>query len=734
MKDSIYTSSELHSIESTLNEIFKGVMLFSLSLLKPKAAQLAAGKLKENPAYNKPVGIFYSNLMDDRGLVPLNTASISQLWANEKYAGTLRSHWKDPFDFLCACAEAGKKYTTQRTAHSIKKSADSSNATSAIVDSKERKTKEYPLYSNWSSVVENITEVDDAFLYSHLRKDAVNNLYWKWDDGSISMVPISEVSKGRQIVDDDEFWTRFMNDNAAKLKYYCQTILEKAYELQSDSTFDEDTVIESLESRIEPLVPHCISRQISVQITYVKEGRGKDANWLFERFSLSMTGLKPALNRDNWCSVLQLNLLKFLDSSRIGKIRQWHTKFGENDNVDSMYSLDATGIPVGEKVVQLPRLPGPFADFFNGKLVNPVMDMLRIATFITTALDDDDKSRQALFLVGKGKDGKGCFSRFIEHIFGPAFTTINEENFTNRFGLETAINKRVICVQDASDPTRIVESATFKSLTGGDPLFVDIKYRKPVCWHTEGTKVVVTTNKFLWLNDEYSISRVLPVFFQRNYDPLDIKSVDDIGAELCANSKEFIHWCYRYVSYFKKRKSKGGKPWKMNTKNGLILLSDRQYKLWLEDKLDGSWGDIQREAFAEATPKNSADDYFRVARFAEAIEDSEQIYRMIADNYLFFSPGVSVTRAEINIALRKAAFRGNSFELQAVGIDRYSKDCNKAIRGFIKWLCAQDGITTSNDESGKRIEGVRLKDISDNVVTDKKFPTIQEAGVCDLMF
>lgn len=723
MKEPTYIVSELHDIETKLNEIFKGVMSFSLSLVKAKAAQTAASKLRENPSYNKPVGIFYSNLMDaNKGFVPLTTASIVQLWSNEKYSPTLKSHWPDVFDFLCKVSEAAKEYQKKKTETNIKKSEGSSNATAAITDARERKTKDYPLYSNWSSVVENITDIDIDFLYSHLRKDAVNNIYWKWKDGTIMMIPISEVSKGRQIVDDDDFWTRFMNDNAVSIKDYCQTILEKAYELQGDSSFDEETVVESLESRIENLVPHCISRQLSIQITYVKEGRGKDASWIFERFSLAMTGVKPALNRDNWCSVLQLNLLKFLDASKIGSIKQWHTKFAD-DNVDAMYYFDATGLAIGEKVVKMPPLPGPFKDFFTGKLVNPRMDLLRIATYIVTALDDDDKSRQALFLLGRGKDGKGCFARFLEYIFGTAFETINEENFVNRFGLETSINKRLICVQDAKDPTMIVESATFKSLTGGDPLFVDIKYRKPVCWHTEGTKVLITTNKFLWLNDEYSVSRVLPVFFQRNYDPLDIKSVDDITTELCVNSKAFVQWCYQYVQYFKQKKNKAGQPWKMNTKNGLMLLSDRQYELWLDGKLEGSWGDIQRDAFAEASPKDSSDDYFRVARYAEAIEDSEEIYRMIAKNYLVFTPAATVTRAELNIALRKAAYKGNSFELQAVGIDRYSKDCNKAIRGFIKWVCNQEGVTTSNEEDSKLIHGVRLKDLTDDLNPVPSFPS-----------
>lgn len=723
MKEPTYIVSELHDIETKLNEIFKGVMSFSLSLVKAKAAQTAASKLRENPSYNKPVGIFYSNLMDaNKGFVPLTTASIVQLWSNEKYSPTLKSHWPDVFDFLCKVSEAAKEYQKKKTETNIKKSEGSSNATAAITDARERKTKDYPLYSNWSSVVENITDIDVDFLYSHLRKDAVNNIYWKWKDGTIMMIPISEVSKGRQIVDDDDFWTRFMNDNAVSIKDYCQTILEKAYELQGDSSFDEETVVESLESRIENLVPHCISRQLSIQITYVKEGRGKDASWIFERFSLAMTGVKPALNRDNWCSVLQLNLLKFLDASKIGSIKQWHTKFAD-DNVDAMYYFDATGLAIGEKVVKMPPLPGPFKDFFTGKLVNPRMDLLRIATYIVTALDDDDKSRQALFLLGRGKDGKGCFARFLEYIFGTAFETINEENFVNRFGLETSINKRLICVQDAKDPTMIVESATFKSLTGGDPLFVDIKYRKPVCWHTEGTKVLITTNKFLWLNDEYSVSRVLPVFFQRNYDPLDIKSVDDITTELCVNSKAFVQWCYQYVQYFKQKKNKAGQPWKMNTKNGLMLLSDRQYELWLDGKLEGSWGDIQRDAFAEASPKDSSDDYFRVARYAEAIEDSEEIYRMIAKNYLVFTPAATVTRAELNIALRKAAYKGNSFELQAVGIDRYSKDCNKAIRGFIKWVCNQEGVTTSNEEDSKLIHGVRLKDLTDDLNPVPSFPS-----------
>ena len=358
MKEPTYIVSELHEIETKLNEIFKGVMSFSLSLVKARAAQTAASKLRDNPAYNKPVGIFYSNLMDaNKGFVPLTTASIVQLWNNEKYSTTLKSHWPDVFDFLCKVSEAAKEYQKKKTETNIKQSEGSSNATAAITDARERKTKDYPLYSNWSSVVENITDIDIDFLYSHLRKDAVNNIYWKWKDGSIMMVPISEVSKGRQIVDDDEFWTRFMNDNAVSIKDYCQTILEKAYELQGDSSFDEESVVESLESRIENLVPHCISRQLSIQITYVKEGRGKDASWIFERFSLAMTGVKPALNRDNWCSVLQLNLLKFLDASKIGSIKQWHTKYTD-DTVDAMYYFDATGLSIGEKVVKMPSLPG----------------------------------------------------------------------------------------------------------------------------------------------------------------------------------------------------------------------------------------------------------------------------------------------------------------------------------------------------------------------------------------
>lgn len=723
MKEPTYIVSELHEIETKLNEIFKGVMSFSLSLVKAKAAQTAASKLKENPAYNKPVGIFYANLVDaNKGFVPLTTASITQLWKNEKYAPALKSHWPDAFDFLCKVSEAAKEYQKERTKSNIKKSEGSSNATAAITDARERKTKDYPLYSNWSSVVEDITDVDIDFLYSHLRKDAVNNIYWKWKDGTIMMIPISEVSKGRQIVDDDEFWTRFMNDNAASIKEYCQTILEKAYELQGDGSFDEDNVVESLESRIENLVPHCISRQISIQITYVKEGRGKDSSWIFERFSLAMTGMKPALNRDNWCSVLQLNLLKFLDASKIGSIKQWHTRFTD-DNVDAMYYYDARDISIGDKVVKMPVLPTPFAEFFSGKLVNPKMDLLRIATYITTALDDDDKSRQALFLVGRGKDGKGCFSKFLEYLFGSSFETINEDNFVERFGMETAINKRLICVQDARDPTKIVESPTFKSLTGGDPLFIDIKYRKPVCWHTEGTKVLVTTNKFLWLNDEYSVSRVLPVFFMRNYDPLDIKSVTDITTELCVNSKLFIQWCYRYVQYFKQKKNKAGKPWKMNTKNGLMLLSDRQYELWLEDKLQESWGDIQRDAFAEASPKDSPDDYFRVSRYAEAIEDSEELYGMIAKDMLVFAPNATTSRAEINIALRTVASRGNNYMLQAVGIDRYAKDCTKAIRSFIKWVCSQDGVTATNGENSKLITGVKIRSLSDGFESAPSFPS-----------
>jgi len=726
--DPTYSTSRLAGIEQKLNEIFKGVMTFSLSLIKPKAALIAAQRYESpDSMYDKPIGIFARNLLDEKaGMTTYNTLSMANLWTTEKYSGALKQNWDTPSKFFFELSASAKEFHRSKTKANLADSEKSSVATKAILDSRERKVKSFQLYSNWSSVDEQITSIDKEFLYSHLRKDDTNNLYWVFDNGCITLIPMQDSSHGRRISDDGEFWTNFINDNKAKIKEYSRLILEKAYELQAEGTFDSENDVDSLEERIEEIVPHCISRQLCIQLTFVKVGSGKTASWLFESFSLAMAGTKPSLNRDNWCAVLQVDLLKFLDMNYVAYIRQWKNSTTK-DTRDSIYSIDTSYVEYGRNVTKMPTLPSAFKNFMNGKLVNPIMGLLRIATFTTSVIDDNNYSRQSLLIVGEGKEGKGVFCKLLEYIFGKSFVTLQEGalDVNNKFGLMPAINKRLICLQDVKYPTNVIESPMFKSVTGCDTVSVDRKFMDPLEWHLDGTKILIVTNKRVWLNNEYAITRVLPVFFQKNYDPMDVVSVHDITSDLCAEYKEFIQWCYDYVAYFKQLTNAKGEPWKFNTKNGLLLISDEQFKLWkkgiLEETYEGHWKNIQKDAFEAESSPDSSEVMFRVSQYETETEYAEEFYKEIADKLFVIDGETETKRTSLVCAILKATYNPASLpELVAIGITRViTPTRDKSINSFINWLSQQEGVSKKTLHSANWLKGVSIKNPGASIVMQK---------------
>lgn len=721
MINPIYVTSKLNEMEKTVNTIFSGVMRFNFGLVKEKAAEIASRKIKSNPAYDKPIGVFATSIIEPNAKAkPYSTASIASLWKTEKYEAVLKQHWESADVFLFELSVAAKQYHKECNKSNIAQSESHSTATKAIVDTRERKVKEFQLYSNWNSIDENVTDPDREFLYNHLRKDSSSNLYWVFDTGEIVLIPIQDAVHGRRIADDGDFWTMFIHDNAKKIKEFSRTIIEKAYELQTEGTFDSEEKVDSLEQRIENLVPHCISRQLSIQLTFVKEGSGKDSKWLFDSFSLAMAGQKPSLNRDNWCSVLQQDMLRFLDMHQIQSINQWKTlSIKDSDSGSSIYSFDASFVERGRKVTELPKLPPNFSSFFRGKLVNPIMCLLRIAVFVVSCIEDRDHSRQALLVVGLGKDGKGVWSKFLEHLFGTAFVTLQENavDVNNKFGLMPALNKRVICMQDVRYPTQVIESPMFKSVTGCDTVMIDRKFLDQVSWNVDGTKMMIVTNKPVWLNNEYAITRILPVFFKQNYDPMDVLDVTDITSDLCAEANEFVQWAYDYIEYFKQLKNEKDEPWRFLTKNGLMILSDEHYKKWkrgeLEKTHDGFWKEVQKEAFEAESLPTLNQTMFRVSQFESANESTEEFYQLIFDKMFILDPEKKTKRTDVIIAITtKAESLNNPIpELNVLGIGRSNNnERGRQIENLINWIASRPGIEKVRPQGTVYFKGLALRE------------------------
>jgi hypothetical protein len=704
-----YKDTRLYKIESTLNSICTGIYVFNLRSVKNRAASIAAGKLRDNPTYNKPVGIWAEFLLDNNANKAITPSAIAT-WFKEggKFRASLLANWKTPSDLLLDIAGAAKDWEALQKKANVKKSERNSEATSAIVKTGEVKTKEYPLYSNWNTANEKISQPDRDFLYGHLRQDALKNLYWVFDNGSVVPIPLSEGSAARKILDDADFWSAFTDENMGRIKEYCRTIIDRCYELR-DSMLTDDEDLPTIEEELENLVPHCISRNISIQIHFRKVGSGRQAEWVFDHFSLAMNSQKQALNKTNWCSVLQVDMIKFLDFKEIKTIKQWAL----DPDVDAIYH--APLIPVIREVSEMPMLPPTFASFFKGKLTNPLMGLLRIAVFVTSIMEPNNYSRQSLVLVGLGKEGKGIFCKFLEHLFGQACVTMQENAFDreNRFGMVPAINKRLIILQDIKQPSSVIESPMFKSITGNDTLSIDRKFQNAMEWKVQGTKLVLVTNKRIWLNNMYAVTRVLPVFFMKNYDDAVAESVNELSDKLILEKEEFLQWCYDYVAYFKGLRNRNDKPFNFITKNGLIIMTDTFFKAWkygdsLEDEM--SRGTLINSAFNEESPANMFEPMFKVKMFDEENEENADTFAKIFDRFFVKNPESKMKGCDISLAL----VNGTKYdypEMILAGITRQttSNGHSETIRNFKKWLLF-NGASITRMKGVEYYKGIEVKD------------------------
>ena len=694
-----YTSMRLYQVQDLLNKICSGVYQFDLRGVKYKAAVTAAGKLRENPTYPKPIGVWVRNLLDaDNRTTAVSPAAI-ETWFKDggRFTASLKANWKTASDLILDIASAAKEWNEVQKKEHIDRSERNSEATSAILKTDETKTKEYQLYSNWNTVDEKITQPDIDFLYSHLRQDSMKNLYWVFADGTVLGIPLSEGSAARKILDDADFWSRFCTENMSRIKDYCKVIVDRCYELRNNIlNIDDD--LPTIEEELENVVPHCISRNVCVQIHFRKVGSGKNVSWVFDHFSLAMNAQKQALNRTNWCSVLQVDMIKFLDFTRVPFIEQWT----DQDNVNAIYHSPFK--PIIRNVGAMPKLPPTFASFFKGKLTNPIMGMLRVAVFIRSVLDPNNFSRQALVLVGLGKEGKGVFCKFLERAIGDACVTLQENAFDreNRFGMVPVINKRLVILQDIKQPSSVIESPMFKSITGNDTLSIDRKFQNAMEWRVHGTKLVLVTNKKIWLNNNYSVTRVLPLFFQKNYEDSDAKGVMDLSDQLLLEKNEFIQWCYDYVAYFENTCNKKGERFPCITKNGLTVIDDRSYTLWNAGQLENMDVAQTAEAFESETPTNMFEAMFKVKTFDTENDDDADNFSKIFDKLFIRDGNGKMRSSEISAAL-VGATKFEYPEMILTGITRQTAangHCEN-IRSFKSWLLTI-GITK------KRVQGIEV--------------------------
>lgn len=133
--------------------------------------------------------------------------------------------------------------------------------------------------------------------------------------------------------------------------------------------------------------------------------------------------------------------------------------------------------------------PTPLFDEMMSRFTNSEALM----AFIGSLFYPESNMQQYVWMYGKGNDGKGTLSRFLEKILKHLYSSEQAPSFSDRFWTYGVKDARLVVFPDNNN-THFVTSGLFKAFTGGDRIRCEIK----------GGKVfhIASRAKFLFLSNE----------------------------------------------------------------------------------------------------------------------------------------------------------------------------------------------------------------------------------------
>lgn len=137
-------------------------------------------------------------------------------------------------------------------------------------------------------------------------------------------------------------------------------------------------------------------------------------------------------------------------------------------------------------------------EFWLRDLVHCEDDYNLLWQIISATLRHKVKWNKAIFLYAtSGNNGKGTFCELLRNLLGPNnHTSIPISAFSKDFLLEPLLNVSNV-ITDENDTNAYLDAArNFKSAITQDKIYIDIKYKKPICFRFKGLLVECINNVF----------------------------------------------------------------------------------------------------------------------------------------------------------------------------------------------------------------------------------------------
>ncbi len=141
----------------------------------------------------------------------------------------------------------------------------------------------------------------------------------------------------------------------------------------------------------------------------------------------------------------------------------------------------------GEEGLCFNRLPWAFAPDYEGDqtptfnaLFSRISNASALIEWVGSLFDPAADRQQYVWLYGQGGDGKGALVRFLKRVLGRAFASKQPPARDEVHWTSGLLGKRLIVFPDAN-AAGFPASGLFKSLTGGDPVDINPKYKSSYC-------------------------------------------------------------------------------------------------------------------------------------------------------------------------------------------------------------------------------------------------------------
>ncbi len=197
----------------------------------------------------------------------------------------------------------------------------------------------------------------------------------------------------------------------------------------------------------------------------------------------------------------------------------------------------------GEAGYTLRRMPWPLQEgetpLFD-EFMERTTNAKALQCFIGSLFFDESDLQQYVWIKGLGQNGKGALSRFLRKALNGAYSAQTAPKEHNQFWTSGIIGARLVVFPDCNNRT-FVASGLFKSLTGGDPVRIEMKGQQPFTTELKA-KYLFMSNENPHLSSERADMR-RAIYCEM--EEIHGRPRPEYEAELWAEGGQFLAKCFR---------------------------------------------------------------------------------------------------------------------------------------------------------------------------------------------